>query len=221
MKQLDVITRLVGKIPYGFTDVVETGTFLGETAGKFSVGSNWVHTIEIDEKLYEFAKEGLVKNGHGNVTCWLGDSAEVLPKIIKDYNENHPVKKVSFYLDAHWSGDESVSKYKNGWEGPKTWIGNFTGHRGKDNNPTSLEQTPLEEEVMTIYNQFQNECMIIIDDMDKFGEDGVGLIGKSFDGEDWSCINLSNIISNIKDRITEPLKVFENRLLIRLGKKNG
>ena len=37
--------------------------------------------------------------------------------------------------------------------------------------------------------------------MDKFGEDGVGLIGKSFDGEDWS-INLSNIISNIKDRIT-------------------
>ena len=54
---------------------------------------------------------------------------------------------------------------------------------------------------MTIYNQFENECLVVIDDIDKFDEDGVGLVGLSFDEEDWSCINLKTIMDNIiKDR---------------------
>ena len=217
----ETITMLVGRIPYGFTDVVETGTFLGDTTRKFSVGMNWVHTIEIDERLYEFAKKGIEDDGCGNVTCWLGDSADVIPKIIKDYNENHPTKKVVFYLDAHWSGDESVKEYKDGYVGPNTWIGNFSGHKGDGDNPTSKEQIPLTEEIMHIYDHFQNECIIIIDDIDKFDENGVGMTGKAFDEEDWSDVNLKTIIGDIKPRITHPLEEFEYRLLIRLGKKDG
>jgi len=217
----ETITKLIGKLPYGFSDVVETGTFIGDTAKKFAVGMNWVHTIEIDERLYEFAKKGIEENGNGNVTCWLGDSAEVIPKIINDYNENHTGKKVVFYLDAHWSGDESVKEYKGGWSGPHTWIGNFSGHKGDNDNPTSKEQVPLNEEIMHIYDDFQNECMIIIDDIDKFDENGVGMTGKSFDGEDWSAVNLKTIIETIKPRITHPLEEWSGRLFIRLGRKDA
>lgn len=215
----ETITKLIGKLPYGFSDVVETGTFIGDTAKKFAVGMNWVHTIEIDERLYEFAKKGIEESGNGNVTCWLGDSAEVIPKIIKDYNENHTGKKVVFYLDAHWSGDESVKEYKDGWSGPMSWIGNYTAHKGKDNNPTSQEQVPLEEELLGIYNNFKNECVICVDDYDKFDEDGKGLSGVMFEAEDWSHINLSKIFISMSDRVVDMFSV-NNRLVIKLKEKN-
>ena len=36
------IYELIGKLPYGFTDVIETGTFLGHSTRKFCKGMNWV-----------------------------------------------------------------------------------------------------------------------------------------------------------------------------------
>lgn len=63
--------------------------------------------------------------------------------------------------------------------------------------------------------------MIIIDDIDKFDENGVGMTGKSFDGEDWSAVNLKTIIETIKPRITHPLEEWSGRLFIRLGRKDA
>tara|TARA_Y100001938_G_scaffold148909_1_gene234041 strand:- start:1058 stop:1723 length:666 start_codon:yes stop_codon:yes gene_type:complete len=215
------IFELIGKFPYGFKDVVETGTFLGHSTRKFCKGMNWVHTIEVNEELYEFAKKGLEEKGCGNLSMYLGDSAKILPEIIKDYNDNHPDVKVVFYLDAHWSGDETVKEYKNGYTGPKTWIGDFSGHRGGGDKPTSKEQIPLEEEIMHIYDHFENECLVVIDDIDKFDETGKGLVGLSFEEEDWSCVNLKTIMDNIAPRRKEPLDEFRGRLLIKLESKNG
>ena len=35
---------------------------------------NWVHTIEVNKELHEFAKEGL--KGNGNYQCIFGDDAK-------------------------------------------------------------------------------------------------------------------------------------------------
>jgi len=59
----------------------------------------------------------------------------------------------------------------------------------------------LEEEIMHIYNMFKNECIIMVDDWDRIGEDGIGLKNNQFDGEDWSHINFNKIQENIKDRL--------------------
>lgn len=214
------ILDLVKVLPKEFSDVVETGTFLGDTTRKFSEVMHWVHTIELDERLYEYTKSRLIEEGSRNISCYLGNSAEVLPIIIKDYNDNHPAKKVIFFLDAHWSGDESITEYKNGYSGPRTWIGNFTGHLGNGDNPSSKEQIPLEEEIMHIYDNFQNECMIVIDDLDKFDENGVGMAGLCFDEEDWSCVNLKSVVKSIEPRILHPIKEYNDRLIIRLKGKN-
>jgi hypothetical protein len=74
---------------------------------------------------------------------------------------------------------------------------------------------------MHIYDHFENECMIVIDDIDKFDETGKGLVGLSFEEEDWSCVNLKSIIDSIAKRRKEPLEEFKGRLMIKLESKNG
>jgi hypothetical protein len=219
MAGAETIHEVLTFVPKDYTDVIETGTFLGHATKRFADKYDTVHTIELDDKLSKFAEQGMKENGYENITCWVGDSAEILPKLISDYNKNFSDKKVLFYLDAHWSGDESVKEYKDGWSGPMSWIGNYTAHKGKDNNPTSQEQVPLEEELLGIYNNFKNECVICVDDYDKFDEDGKGLSGVMFEAEDWSHINLSKIFISMSDRVVDMFSV-NNRLVIKLKEKN-
>jgi hypothetical protein len=208
------IWKVVSKIPADYNDVVETGTFLGQSTRQFCKSFDCVHTIELDEKLSKFAEEGVLKDGYHNAIFHIGDSAKVIQKIVQEYNLLG--RKVLFYLDAHWSGDESVAEYKDGYTGPHTWIGNYTVHRGDDDNPSSVEQNPLEEEIMYIYDHFQSECIIVIDDFDKFGYDGIGLKNKSFTGEDWSHLDINNIINNISDRLTSNFAIEKKWMMLRL-----
>jgi hypothetical protein len=219
MAGAETIHEVLVHIPDDYTDVIETGTFLGHATKIFADKYETVHTIELDKKLSEFAEKGMKESGYENITCWVGDSAQILPKLITDYNQNFSDKKVLFYLDAHWSGDESVT-YKDGWGGPMSWIGNYTAHKGKDNKPTSQEQVPLVEEIMSIYNNFENECIICVDDYDKFDEDGNGLTGVMFDAEDWSHINLKKIFSSISDRVAE-MFIVNDRLIVKIKGKNA
>lgn len=181
--------------------VVETGTFIGKTTLEFAQFFKEVHTIELDQGLFNQAAQFLYTNT-SNVTCYYGDSAEVLKtKLINKLNEKY--EKVFFYLDAHWSGDDSVDWENSEWKGVSSWArGCNTAHRGTGGNPTSQEQTPLEDEIMHIYNLFKGECAIAIDDWDKIGDDGLGLQNKSFAGEDWSHINYNKILNNIGDRLS-------------------
>jgi len=96
--------------------------------------------------------------------------------------------KCVFFLDGHWSGGD-------------------TGHSEKD--------CPLEEEITHINNLFQNDGIIIIDD--------VRLFGLSND-QDWSNINKEKLLNILKPRIN---KVFhldsklakDDRLIIHINSK--
>jgi hypothetical protein len=80
---------------------IETGTYYGDGALDLAKFFRTVHTIELSPKWHEFASRRLAE--FKNVTCHLGDSAEVLARILPEINE-----PVLFYLDAHWSGGETA-----------------------------------------------------------------------------------------------------------------
>ena len=61
---------------------------------------------------------------------------------------------------------------------------------------------------MHIYNMFNNECVIVIDDWENIGSDGIGLKDKEFIGEDWSNIDMNRIEENIKDRLFDIGTIF-------------
>lgn len=75
---------------------VETGTFFGGTTVVLSSLFNRVHTIEIVPTTYSAAKKRLEK--FENVQCHLGNSNEVLEKLLPNLTE----ERLLFYLDAHW-----------------------------------------------------------------------------------------------------------------------
>jgi hypothetical protein len=77
---------------------IETGTYLGHTvelAKEF--GFNFVHSIEIDENLYDLNKKKFESDK--SIKIWQGDSIFVLDQIMKEINEPS-----TFWLDAHASG---------------------------------------------------------------------------------------------------------------------
>lgn len=78
--------------------LIETGTHLGDTVQlALDAGYDLIHTIEINEELYNNA----VKRFEGNdkVRLWLGDSIDCLIEIVNDLTE-----PATFWLDAHASG---------------------------------------------------------------------------------------------------------------------
>lgn len=79
--------------------------------------------------------------------------------------------KSIFFLDGHWS----------------------VGDTGK-----SAKDCPLDEEITHIYNLFQNEAIIIIDDVRLFG-----LGSSSGLNEDWSKINKDNLLTILQSRINQ------------------
>ncbi len=85
---------------------VETGTFAGSTALAASRVFREVHTVELDETLFDRACDRL-KN-ISNVKVHRGDSGEVLPGILQ--NITGPIL---FWLDGHYSGDETARSGKD------------------------------------------------------------------------------------------------------------
>ena len=213
--------RILPYIGKDYTTAVETGTYLGATTKYLITQFNKVHTIELDEGLYNVVSKSFKNNP--NIECYLGDSANVLKNhLINKLNTSTEDKKVFFFLDAHWSGDDNVDWENSKWKGANSWErGKNTAHRGEDNvMPTAIEQVPLEEEIMHIYNNFENECLICVDDWDKIGIDGIGKKNAEFVGEDWSNINFNNIKDKIKDRLVgDPFMIDEYKMVIKFKNK--
>jgi hypothetical protein len=78
------------------TAFVETGTFEGETALQASRSFARVDTIELDPGYYHAA---VAKLAGSPATCHLGDSRDVLPKLLPEDSRGLLV-----WLDAHYSG---------------------------------------------------------------------------------------------------------------------
>ncbi|MFT4300172.1 MAG: hypothetical protein QM579_00305 [Desulfovibrio sp.] len=115
-------------LKHGYDVCIETGTYLGQTTGKLSKIFRLVYTIEISEELYLAARKNLVFSK--NVVKLFGSSCSFLPEIL----QNEKTSNVIFYLDAHYSGEN-------------------TG-----------ETRPLLEEIEIINNHANDDAIIIIDD---------------------------------------------------------
>jgi len=87
------IERLVKK--YAIETIIETGTYLGNTAKKFSTLAD-VITCEVKPESYDSAVKNIGKNE--KVLALLGNSVDVLRKNADKFKD----KRVLFFLDAHW-----------------------------------------------------------------------------------------------------------------------
>jgi hypothetical protein len=81
-----------------FSTFVETGTYMGDTVKSVQPYFEVCHTIEISEPLYQkFLRE---HPAYENVEIHLGDSSEVVPALLNEFDEN---AKCVFWLDGHFS----------------------------------------------------------------------------------------------------------------------
>ena len=79
-----------------FPVFIETGTFMGSTISKMSYIFDELHTIEVNEDLYNNAKNKY--NNLNKINFHLGDSAYVLKNIIINVDKNAII-----FLDGHYS----------------------------------------------------------------------------------------------------------------------
>lgn len=96
----------------GIKTFVETGTYLGKTVRFMSGRVDRCYSIELSQDLYEAAKSSLAR--HQNISLYCGDSAEILPAILKEIDQ-----PALFWLDAHYSSGKTAG--------------------GKDYNPIAAE----------------------------------------------------------------------------------
>lgn len=90
------IIREIAK-KYSTKILVETGTYLGTMINANKDHFEKIFTVELDKKLYIRAKRKFAKFKH--ITIKQGDSAKVLPQILKGIKN-----PTLFWLDAHYSG---------------------------------------------------------------------------------------------------------------------
>lgn len=81
---------------YKTTVLIETGTYMGAMLSGLSKDFLKLYSIELDRKLSKRLKRKF--NRTKNIFLFNGDSAEILPKILKELNE-----PAIFWLDAHYS----------------------------------------------------------------------------------------------------------------------
>jgi hypothetical protein len=76
---------------------IETGTYLGDGIKTVLNNYEFIHSIELSEKWYQYNLEQF--NNYNNVKMYLGDSKKILLELLNNIHE-----PVTIYLDAHYSG---------------------------------------------------------------------------------------------------------------------
>jgi hypothetical protein len=85
---------------YGLDTLVETGTFTGDMVGALVGSARRIISIELDTQLHQAARRRFA--GESSVELLLGDSAELLPGVIKNVQD-----RALFWLDGHYTGGVS------------------------------------------------------------------------------------------------------------------
>jgi len=172
---------------------VETGTLFGHTAIHASYWFKNVFSIELSPELHQQAVDNL--RHRDNVTCLYGDSASVLASLLPT------IKGASvFFLDAHWSGDNSVD-----WSTSK--FGGYPVETQKLSNTDLAEadrQVPLEGELKSIAREHRGRAMVIIDDWQSLGN-----CNFAFAGEDWRNVDKNTLVEWFE---CHPRTLFHHRL---------
>ncbi len=182
---------------------IETGTLLGVSTLRLSKYFSRVYTIEIHRELYE--KAAAKFRGNDRIRVLFGDSKLVLRELLKEIQ-----CPCLFYLDAHFSGDHATNWKQSRWRGYRI----DTGYAG--DRPIAENQVPLFDEIKVIHDCLKSRCLIYIDDVDKFDENGAGLKDKNFQGEDWSHLNLNSIKDYLAQRLQSWVK-HKSQLIIQLA----
>jgi len=91
---------------YGYTILVETGTFLGDMVDANKHLFKKIISIELSNELFEKAKLKFASYPH--VILFQGDSGKILPNIIKKIEGN-----AIFWLDGHYSEGITIKGDKN------------------------------------------------------------------------------------------------------------
>jgi hypothetical protein len=197
----------------GFDDInvaVETGTLFGDSTSEMRNHFDEVHTIELNEELYEKAVKRFSESG--GIYCHFGNSGEVLGNLVTKIKE-----PAVFYLDAHWSGDQDTDWKNSKWKGYRAEGSKVnTAYIGE--TPTSEAQVPLAEEFTHIAEKFPYKAVIYVDDIDKFGDDGEGLKDKAFVGEDWSHLSI-NMLKDILGNRVQSWKKAGKQLVVCINEK--
>lgn len=81
---------------FGFSTLVETGTFWGDMLWAVRRDFRQIYSIELDPRLHAEASRRLAAEGH--IRLLLGDSGELLPAVLNELRE-----PTLFWLDAHYS----------------------------------------------------------------------------------------------------------------------
>jgi hypothetical protein len=84
------------QLKYGYSILIETGTYMGDMVEAQRKRFKNVISIELGKDLFEKAKMRFKKNK--NVILYKGDSGTVLPQILQDIKE-----PAIFWLDGHYS----------------------------------------------------------------------------------------------------------------------
>ena len=111
---------------------IETGTFYGTTSEWASKLFKVVYTIEKETHFFQAAEKKFINT---NVNCINGASSTCLSSILKNIDDT-----VIFWLDAHWSCEDTSGEEK---------------------------ECPLLEEI-SIINKWNRDCVILIDDASDF-----------------------------------------------------
>jgi len=190
------IQKVIGQYPgHASSRVVETGTCTGYSTRKLSRLYRQVDTVELGEDLAGRTRTRMLEEGYRNVRFHVGDSACVLREIVGEIHE-----PCLFYLDAHWSGDETVDWKASEWKG----YGVPTAHRGKPGSkPSSEDQVPLLAEIRTICASFPHRAIVYIDDYGLFGADGRGKWDVGFIGNDWSHLHVDDLKKVCEGRLVD------------------
>lgn len=103
------IEKIINSSPFEkkeFTIFVETGTHYGNTLKNVLSFFKEIHTIELSENFYNRALN--IFNDYKNVKFYLGDSSELLAKIINVLNN-----PTIFFLDGHFSSEDTAQGKKD------------------------------------------------------------------------------------------------------------
>lgn len=167
-----------------FSTLVETGTLYGHTAIHASRLFSQVITIELNTQLHTSALN--INQRIKNIEFIHGNSGAEVDRLV-----DRLVSPTVFFLDAHWSGDNTVDWSASKFQGFPT----ETSHLGQSDStlPTSTEQVPLDKEIDAILNRFAHESLIIIDDWQS-----VGSKDYAFAGEDWTHLSKQQLIEQFK-----------------------
>lgn len=118
--------------------LIETGTFLGETIDTFKDEFDQLISFELSEELATKAKEKFKKHKHINIIT--GDSGKLMVDILKEIQQ-----PCLFWLDGHYSSEFFIGK---------DFIKTAKGEK----------ETPIIEELTTIFNHSIDSHVVLIDD---------------------------------------------------------